>query len=85
LRDPKSNYGLRITLMSLAIKALQIHAPENEPFVSIDPQFNYDDPFGPEWPKAEDTGMVVLQPGQTVQWKIRLEIFSLTGNQGPPI
>lgn len=85
LRDPKSNYGLRITMMSLAIKALKINAPENESLVSIDPQFNYDDPFGPEWPKGEDTGMVVLQPGQTVQWKIRLEIFSLTGYQGPPI
>ncbi|WP_348266600.1 hypothetical protein P8936_11335 [Edaphobacter paludis] len=80
LRDPKSNYGLRITMMSSAIKAIHVSAPANASFISIDPQFNYDDPFGHEWPKDEDTGMVLLQPGQTVQWKIRLEIFALTGN-----
>ena len=45
--------------------------------VSIDPQFNYVDPFGHEWPKGEDTGLVELRPGQSVQWKVRLEIFPL--------
>jgi galactose mutarotase-like enzyme len=80
LRDPKSNYGLRITIMSPAIKAIHVDAPANKSFVSIDPQFNYDDPFGLEWSKDEDTGMVVLQPGQMVQWKIRLEIFALTND-----
>ncbi|MEO6983267.1 MAG: aldose 1-epimerase [Edaphobacter sp.] len=77
LRDPDSNYGLRITAISTTIKAFHIYAPPGASFVSIDPQFNYDDPFGREWPKDEDTGMVVLQPGQSVQWKIRLEIFPL--------
>ncbi len=85
LRDPRSNYGLRITAMSLAIKAMRVYAPANSAFVSIDPQFNYDDPFGREWSKGEDTGMTVLQPGQTAQWKIRLEIFSLTGNGSAPL
>jgi galactose mutarotase-like enzyme len=79
LRDPKSNYGLRITIISPSIKAIHVDAPANRSFVSIDPQFNYDDPFGREWPKSEDTGMVVLEPGQTAQWKIRLEIFALNG------
>lgn len=78
LRDPKSNYGLRMTILSPAIKAIQVNAPSDASFVSIAPQFNYDDPFGHEWAKDEDTGMVVLEPGQTVQWKIRLEIFALT-------
>lgn len=77
LRDPRSNYGLRITVLSPTIKAIRVYAPANAPFISIDPQFNYDDPFGREWAKEEDTGMVVLRPGQTVQWKIRLEIFAL--------
>lgn len=77
LRDLKSNYGLRITILSPTIKAIDVNAPADVSFVSIDPQFNYDDPFGREWPKSEDTGMVVLQPGETAQWKIRLEIFSL--------
>jgi aldose 1-epimerase len=78
LRDPASNYGLRITAITPAIKAMRVYAPANERFVSIEPQFNYDDPFGPEWPKSEDTGMVVLQPGQSVQWHVRVEIFPLT-------
>lgn len=80
LRDPRSNYGLRITMLSPAIKAIHVTAPANASFVSIDPRFNHDDPFGHEWAKDEDTGMAVLQPGQTVQWKIRLEIFTLDGN-----
>jgi aldose 1-epimerase len=46
--------------------------------VSISPRFNYDDPLGREWERTVDTGMAVLQPGQTAQWRIRLEIFSLS-------
>jgi aldose 1-epimerase len=78
LRDPKSAYGVRITAITPTIKAMRVYAPVDEKFVSIEPQFNYDDPFGAEWPKGEDTGMVVLQPGQSVQWQVRLEIFPLT-------
>ncbi len=78
LRDPESGYGLRITATSPTIKALRVYAPLDGSFISIQPQFNYDDPFGHEWAKTEDTGMVVLQPGQSTQWKIRLEIFSLS-------
>jgi galactose mutarotase-like enzyme len=79
LRDPESDYGLRITAMTSNIKAMRVYAPAGANFVSIAPQFNVDDPFGREWAaKDEDTGMVMLEPGQTVQWKIRLEIFSLT-------
>jgi galactose mutarotase-like enzyme len=78
LRDPASNYGLRITAITPTIKTMRVQAPGDKNFVSIEPQFNYDDPFGPEWPKDEDTGMVILQPGQSVQWQVRLEIFPLT-------
>jgi aldose 1-epimerase len=78
LRDPENDYGLRITATSSTIKVLRVYAPLDGSFVSIQPQFNYDDPFGHEWAKTEDTGMVVLQPGQSTQWKIRLEIFSLS-------
>jgi galactose mutarotase-like enzyme len=83
LRDPKSGYGLRITIISPTIKAIHVNAPVDSSFVSIDPRFNYDDPFGREWPKSEDTGMVVLEPGQTAQWKIRLEIFALKDSASP--
>jgi aldose 1-epimerase len=78
LRDPGSNYGLRLTAMSPSIKAMRVYAPADKNFVTIDPRFNWDDPFGKEWANGEDTGMVVLQPGQSVQWKVRLEIFPLT-------
>jgi aldose 1-epimerase len=77
LRDPESDYGLRIISMSSTIKAMRVYSPPDGSFISIEPQFNYDDPFGREW-EREDTGMVVLQPGESTQWKIRLEIFSLS-------
>jgi hypothetical protein len=80
LRDPENGYGLRITALSRAIKAYRVYAPLDGSFLSIDPQFNYDDPFGREWAKDEDTGMVVLEPGQSAQWRIRLEIFSLNAD-----
>jgi galactose mutarotase-like enzyme len=80
LRDPANNYGLRITMLSTTIKALHVTAPANADFIAIAPQFNYDDPFGREWPRNEDTGMVVLQPGRSVMWRIRLEIFALASN-----
>jgi hypothetical protein len=81
LRDPENDYGLRLTAMTSTIKAIRVFAPLDGSFISIDPQVNYDDPFGREWAKNEDTGMVVLQPGQSTQWKIRLEIFSLSSAQ----
>jgi galactose mutarotase-like enzyme len=81
LRDPENDYGLRIIALSPTIKAMRVYAPLDGSFISIEPQFNFDDPFGHEWAKEEDTGMVVLQPGQSTQWKIRMEIFSLSRSQ----
>jgi aldose 1-epimerase len=78
LRDPENDYGLRITAVTPTIKSIRVYAPLDGSFISIEPQFNYDDPFGKEWANNEDTGMVVLQPGQSTQWKIQLEIFSLS-------
>jgi aldose 1-epimerase len=82
LRDPESGYGLRMTATSPTIKALRVYAPLDGSYISIEPQFNYDDPFGHEWAKTEDTGMVVLQPNQSTQWRVRLEIFAL--GSAPP-
>jgi len=76
LRDPANGYGLRITILSPSIKALYVSSPAEGGYVTISPRFNYDDPFGREW-NNEDTGMAILRPGQTAQWKIRLEIFAL--------
>lgn len=84
LRDPKSNYRLRVTAMTPGIKQMRVSSPAGANYVTIAPQLNYDDPLGREWPAAEDTGMVVLQPGQTVQWKVRLELFTMK-TEGPPL
>jgi galactose mutarotase-like enzyme len=81
LIDPANDYGLRLTVLSPTIQAIRVVSPADGDYVSIGPQFNYDDPFGREWGKDDDTGMVVLQPGQTTQWKVRLELFSLASSQ----
>ncbi len=77
LNDPVNRYGLRITALSTDIKAMCVVAPADGDYVSIQPQFNYPDPFGREWVKDADSGMVVLQPGQSTEWKVRLELVSL--------
>jgi aldose 1-epimerase len=82
LSDPANNYGLRLTAMSSAIKAIRVVAPAGADYVSIEPQFNYDDPLGREWGNG-DTGMVVLQPGESTQWKVRIELFGLSGSVSP--
>lgn len=78
--DPESGYGIRLTALSSTIKAMRVVAPANGSYVSVAPQYNYPDPFGREWPKGTDPGIVVLQPGQSTQWKVRIELFSV-GNR----
>ena len=85
LRDPDAKYGLRITALSATIKAIHVFSPSGSDFVSISPQMNYDDALGREWPAREDTGMVQLAPGQTVEWKIRLELFAMTNASSVPL
>ena len=77
LRDPLAKFGLRIIPLSTSIKAIHVFSPANSRFVSISPQTNYDDPWGHQWAETEDTGIAQLSPGQTLQWKIRLELFFL--------
>ncbi len=84
LQDPKSNYRLRITAMTPGIREMRVTSPVGANYVMIAPQLNVDDPLGREWPKEEDTGLVVLQPGQSVQWKARLELFT-TASSGPQL
>jgi len=74
LIDPESNYGLTISGLSPEIRTVQAYAPKNTSFVAVEPQFNYVDPFGKQW-KGMDTGMVTLRAGQSVTWKVRLELF----------
>jgi len=75
LIDPESNYGLTVSALSPEIRTVQAYAPKGTTFVAIEDQFNYVDPFGKQW-KGMDTGMVTLRPGQSVTWKVRLELFT---------
>ncbi|MHB1022193.1 MAG: aldose epimerase family protein [Acidobacteriaceae bacterium] len=72
--DPAAKYGIRITALSKHINTVQAYSPLDQSFIALEPQFNYNDPFGKEW-KGRDTGMVTLQPGQSVTWKVKLELF----------
>ncbi len=73
--DPAANYGLRLITLSPKIKSIQVYAPLGKNFVAIEPQFNLPDPYNKDWGNA-DTGMVLLQPGQSVSWRVRLELFT---------
>jgi len=73
--DPAAKYGLRLITLSPKIKSIQVYAPPTKNFVAIEPQFNLPDPYSKVW-GAADTGMVLLQPGQSVSWRVRLELFT---------
>ncbi len=74
LADPASKYGIRVEGLSPEIKTVQVYAPPSKSFAAIEEQYNFGDPFGKEW-HGMDTGMVILQPGQSTTWKVRLELF----------
>ncbi len=73
--DPAANYGLRLITLSPQIKSIQVYAPPQKNFVAIEPQFNLPDPYNKNWGNV-NTGMVLLQPGQSVSWRVRLELFT---------
>lgn len=72
--DPAAKYGIRIVALSRHVNTVQVYSPLDKQFIALEPQFNYNDPFGKEWGNR-DTGMVTLQPGQSVTWKVKLELF----------
>ncbi|WP_411286383.1 aldose 1-epimerase [Phenylobacterium sp.] len=75
--DPAAGLGLRITSPSARVKAIQVYAPRDRPFVVVEPQFNLADPYGAVWPEGRDTGMVRLSLGETVSYEVRVEPFAL--------
>ena len=75
LTDPASNYGIHVEGLSPEIRTLQVYAPPEKAFAVVEDQFNFADPFGNTW-EGMDTGMVTLQPNQTVIWRVRLELFT---------
>ena len=73
--DPAGKYGLRLITLSPQIKSIQVYAPRQRNFIAIEPQFNLPDPYNKSWGNLE-TGMVLLKPGQSVTWRVRLELFT---------
>ena len=76
IADPSASFGLRVVAASPSIKAFQVYAPLDQGFVVVEPQFNWADPFGPQWGPDVDTGMAVLAPGESVTYSARLELFT---------
>jgi len=68
LLDPLEQYGLRVTLMSPVIKVLHVVSPADKPVVSIAPRMTLGSKQTAESPAT-------LQPGDSIEWKVRLEIF----------
>lgn len=77
LRDPAFNLSLRVIPMSPNIRNLRIIAPAGKPWISIGPNTNVSDAFGPEWQSPQDAGIVIIPPGESMQWKVRIEISPL--------
>ncbi|MDE3104411.1 MAG: hypothetical protein KGK08_04480 [Acidobacteriota bacterium] len=77
LRNAAAGYGLRMKLLTSSIQTLKIDAPADGRSITIAPQYNLDEPFGRQWNRGPESGMVVLQPGESTRWKVRLEIFPL--------
>jgi aldose 1-epimerase len=74
--DPAVSYGLRVVAASPPVRAIQVYAPPEKGFIVVEPQLNRADPFGPEWGAGTETGMAMLEPGESVLYSARLELFT---------
>lgn len=74
--DPAASYGLRIFGTAPPIRAIQVYGPPERKIAVLEPQFNWADPFGPQWGEDADTGMAILEPGESVTYSARLELFT---------
>lgn len=77
LLNVAAGYGIRMGSLSTSIKSVRVYSPEDANYVSLGVQTNLDDAFGKQWLSPAAAGMVTLMPGETFQWKVRLEIFAL--------
>ena len=73
--DPAGGLGVRIVAASPAIRAFQVYGPPDKGFLVVEPQFNWADPFGSQWPPGTDPGMALVLPGESVVYEARLELF----------
>jgi hypothetical protein len=77
MRDPAAGYGIRLTALSSSIQAMRVVSPSGSNYVSLGAQTNYDDPLGKEWDTGDKAAIAILQPGQSLEWKVKLEIFAV--------
>lgn len=77
--DPEAGYGVRVVTDAPHLRAIQVYAPQDIGFIALEPQFNWVDPFGPEWGPEVDTGMATLAPGESAAYRVRLELLGSGG------
>jgi galactose mutarotase-like enzyme len=84
LTDPSYNYRLSVIPLTQDITSMRVISPGDKAWVSIGPNTNLDDPFGPEWDSPENAGMITLAPGASMRWKVRLEISQMGASTVTP-
>jgi galactose mutarotase-like enzyme len=82
LRDPATDVMLRLAALTPNVTNFHIVSPANRAWIAISPNTNLDDPLGPEWAQ-HPSGLITLAPGQSTQWKVRLEITRLSTESAP--
>jgi galactose mutarotase-like enzyme len=75
--DPAAGFGLRISSPTPEVKAVQVYAPPDKPFVVVEPQFNLAEPYSGLWPPGTDTGMARLPPGGHLTYEVRVDAFAV--------
>lgn len=80
LRDPAADLLLRLVALTPNITNLRVVAPQDADWISIGANTNLDDPLGPEWGQTS-SGLATLAPGESMQWKVRLEIAGLDAHE----
>jgi aldose 1-epimerase len=75
--DPAAGYGLRLAARSPQVTAVQTYGPPDKPFLVMEPQFNFADPYGVEW-RGRETGMVTLEPSESVDYEVELTMFEVS-------
>jgi len=72
--DPAAGYGVRLTGLVPEISAFMVYTPVDAAFVSVEPQFNWTDPYSSIW-RGRNTGMVELEPGASTTFAVQIELF----------
>ncbi|WP_263415868.1 aldose epimerase family protein [Terriglobus albidus] len=74
LRDPAIDYGLRVVGMSASINGIRVFAPSGKNWIVVSPIANPTDSSGKPL-DGENADDLMLAPGKTLQWRVRLELF----------